>query len=79
MNSVLSTFANGAPNVRSSQRSISSSSYAGDPTILLNSIAGGINPIPAFLSRIIQPSAALQLATNASAADCGANGGDALG
>ena len=53
----------------------SRSNDANDPSITLNSIAGGINPIPAFLSRIVQPSASL---TRANSGDCGANG-DALG
>ena len=58
--------------------SIGSSSDANDPTITLNSIAGGINPIPAFLSRIVQPSTSASL-TRADSADCGTGGGDALG
>ena len=46
-----------------------------DPTILRTNIAGGVNPIPAFLSRIIQPNAAL---SRTNSADCGTNAGDTM-
>ena len=74
---IISTFAIGAQNVTSSQRTVYSNGEgrSNDPALVLNTIAGGSNQFPAFSSRIIQPTSldSLQRTTTTSS-DCGNNG-----
>ena len=74
---VISTFTIGIRNVTSFQRTSYSNrdAQSNNPAFVLNTIAGGSSPFPAFSSRIIQATSldSLQRTTTTSS-DCGNNG-----
>ena len=72
---IISSFTIGDQSVASSLRTLYTNDSSNNPALVLNTIAGGNNPFPAFSSRIIQPTSLDSLQrTKTTSSDCGNDG-----